>query len=689
MGLLYFLNPVIAPQPILWNKVVFMHLIIILFSLFISVTSLGVGTQKIPVIKKIGLLIASNKGAGMSSFGHAFIRISENEDWSKDDTIVEFVADDQGKGFQSIRDYIKGLGVGSSFNFKMNISKYSVVKENYNILENRDLTTYPLITTDDNRKQFYRILSQKSEKIDSENYAFLTHNCASQVSEILSETFQIDTKSSIPILLSSRFSEYIDQKNIVIDYSASSQRKNTLKIFLPLDLFPQDSVRYQNIVRQLISNNYNDRLIAFAKVLDLFALTNNQSLALFLNMYIRSENPALYGDLFKYINNPDERKNVKIITLDQDFNKLEVKDPGTIIPNPYNSNFEVEGTKLKIRYAINRNASSQDTHPTSRFIYIDLKSYGFTEDNGKIYYDKQLIFQKFNSDIFSTESHKTNILLRNEVVKRDGKNYLLPVLMIEKEGHKFTYSKANIDRTDTLPFANYSGLVANKNIILGNCLSMVTLQKILLEQVVFFPNYPKLTVDENENLLKEALRGNIVFAIGFSNINEWIKYIGENRTKAILTQLSYDLNISGYGDLMIKYFTRSQVTPENIDTIASALSLGVTVPVRFVVDEHQEHALLIYDIADRGDYYALAAYDPNVSINKLNDSIDIFKLSKKDGLFYSDLYMQSGAKLYIDKIDIETSINFKKSIQRKDMKKFLDFSIKEGRYSFTKSMFSI
>lgn len=664
----------------------------IFISLFILLSThlhaLGSGYEQDHLsIKKVGILIASQKGMAMSSFGHAFIRLSEKDDWSKDDTVIEFVADNQGKGFNSIADYLKGLGVGSSFKFKLNKSKYSLVKQNYNIYENRDLTTYPILTTPENIEKFRQILSKKSEKIDSETYAFFTSNCASQVSEILKESFDTSSSSSIPIFLSSRFSEIIDEKGVVTDYSASKQRMAILRTFLSPKNLPENNFKYQNLVRQLQSENYYDRIIGFSKMLELLSKNENPALLLFLNMFIRLESPEVYEELYGYVNKLNDRNNIQMIFLDKNLELLEIRDQGTVVANPNNSMLDIKRTILKVRYAINRNKGSQDTHATTRSINIDLKPYGFTENNGQIFYNNQLVMQNFESRIFLQNSHANNILMRNEVIKIDNKRYLLPVLIIENEGNIYSYNKADIKRFDLLPFANFSSQVTGKNFILSNCLSMVSLQKILLEQVIFVPDYPKISAEENEKLLKDALDGNVIFALGFSNIHDWINYIGQDKTKNILSRFSYDLNIAGYGNLIVEYFTRNQVTAQNIETIKSALNLGVTVPVRFAVDSTQEHALLLYDIADRGDYYALAVYDPNTSINKLTDVPDLYKLNKNDNLFYADLYVPNGAKLYIDKIDIESSIRYRRNSKRKDIQKFLDFAIREKKYSFSRDVF--
>jgi hypothetical protein len=132
-------------------------------------------------VTKIYYLLASAKGVGQSSFGHAYLRISTHDKPSLDDDTIEFVAATQ---MTSFSDFVHAAGIGQPVKRGVNVEKYSAVLQEMNYVALRDLTSYELLLTSEQKSKIIAQVHRVVQAGPFGDYSFFTENCASATTEI-------------------------------------------------------------------------------------------------------------------------------------------------------------------------------------------------------------------------------------------------------------------------------------------------------------------------------------------------------------------------------------------------------------------------------------------------------------------------------------------------------------------------
>lgn len=661
------------------TKLYFFSLVILLllFAKDSSAQSLEIPTQ----VTKAAILIASSKGLGQSSFGHAYLRFTDQNIFTSNDIVAEFVAD-QGDEPVSL---LKGLGLTQdSYFFKLNFTTYASIQQEMNRLNNRDLTTYPLKLSNSELQNLIAVVNSKKSSIREQKYLFLSQNCASSISSIIDQILGNSPgglSAKIPNLLDQRYANVIDSSQVIVDLAFSSRRKILVDKEFPT-FIPVDMPLYQNIREQLRSDMYTHRILGLLKLLkaERYLKLNRSQLFevfVFLNRYAILESVAATNEFLDLINSRSLEKSdqqVRLVPLFERVDELSMR--GSSERNKLiDHQFKINNGIPMISFQLRPERPSQDTAESTLSFNIDLTRFGFSVKRGRIYYGSTEIGEQFSSNIFGEKIFQDHFLILSEVIATPKWNYFLPYIAIEispNEHSSNLNAYPNLDSKNILSFANDASDGS-----VGNCESMVEIEKRLLERVTFAPELSKLTRDENTHLLELAISGQVVIVPGFLNIWEWTKSMDQMQLQIIAKNFSAQIS-----QPLKNLLNRTKLDAANIEDLDHALSHGITVPIYFRVHGNVAHALLIYEIKDMGDHYSLGYYDPNFGAYGAGNTLNPVSIEKRTGRLTSKLYAPSGTDAYANPTDLRLSLRYRTQILRKDFSKLVQGSLQHHQFAF-------
>lgn len=618
-------------------------------------------------VQSISYLLASNKGMGRSSFGHAYLRFSYNEELSDDDLVVEFVADTGNEGVNAL----KGIGIGENYKLKVHLTYYSVVKYHHTRSQDRDLTSYQL---DLDQNQMHKIVDKVNDYLNDDSgkeYAFFNANCARFVSESLNAGIDLELKgvrsvipTSIPHLLKSRdlvISEFTDDR-------LSTQRKEIFDLY-SRGLFDRTDLNFINLKDQLTSNDLNQRLFAYYKLhtyRSSFTRTKQRKINLLASKLLLIESSGFQSFFLAYFNNSIEKMNA----LEQPPISLSNMQRPKILKVSFDHDGEKVFLKVKMRYR--SQLISNRKHPITRSHSFQLKDMVYRD--GKIFNSSnQVISYKFSKKSLDREFYTPHTYLNAEIVKSNRKKYLKVHILLEDSTQ--VVAPKNLDQNDILAIENFDN---DKG---GVCLAHSELTQLLNTQAFYLPEETPLTEEENISLINDLLLGKLVFVPGHANALEFTSSIPPEMLKSIIKQRQ-SARFS-FKDRFFDYFKETKISNSNFYNLKNLLALQLK-PIIFFVPEGKRgiaHSITITSIQDVGDFYELTAIDPNFGFveghfrfNKLTSKLETSFYGTTEAVLYPLNLEDAAIKKSVFK-ETETVKLLKNVIKNKDVYSFYPYEI--------------
>ena len=597
--------------------------------------------------QQVAIVIASKKGIGRSSFGHAYLRFSTDpQRWTDQDLMIEFVANVEREKVK-IRKAI-GLTL-SPYKYQTIEQSYHTVRKEITILEDRDLTTYPLNINQTKVLDLYQLIINNKEKTAVRNYRFATSNCATEIEEfldlIIQPRFQVKFFSK-PFALIDRYQNYIKKEQIINDLSATHLREKLTNEVLQEIKIERNDLQGQIIWQMLTSKYYFERLFGFVYLSQVTLMNDeNQKLKVFIfqNRFTLLESKSLQNDLLEYAKLSLKKQNnefVEIVPLFQSEFDYPMENRNV---DRTNIKFDLQKQIFEIQLLDQLDFSDEQlTTIEIKNVRPDLKvhNYQIQLSNESI---ATFLKNKLSKNEYLQRNFQTNIAR----VAVNNNEYLLPFIVVEKKSYRFSLKQINkptFQGKDLIPLTNFT-----LNRSFGNCLSLVLTQKKILENIIFRPNLNQLSVHDNQILFTELMNNQMIIVPGFQDGFTWLSSLPQDWLKSKIDELSYQLNIKGYTTLMKKYFTNVTIDRNNISDINHLLSLGITVPILFKVEgKKMGHSLLIYESTQIGNDYYFKVYDPNFGLidgTKPTTEIRFNTLNEK---MYMSLYAKNGVSIEVD-----------------------------------------
>lgn len=548
-------------------------------------------------IKKISYVCATSVGYGRSAMGHSYLRLSTGDQLSSNDLTVEFLADVEDQDL----NYLKALGILGTYRKKVVTAPFFKIAHEMNIGQDRDLFTYEL---DLKPEQVLAISKQVETLVNigfDGDYSFLSSNCASSVSKILSivgfDSGPLDGNlpNKIPSLLRDR---HLIAKTSM-DNSSTNARK--LQVQLHQQLFDSISSPFiDKISDRLQAQDPMTRLSTLIYLQqNIHTLTENQTqeLRIFLYSYALFESPVVKEIIVKNINGG----RYSII-----FSRRE-KIPSVerySIPKIESTRLVCEEPVCFITMSIVANLNSGNSADTKAISY-KFKSPITLQDQGLFYKGNKIGIAQGSTQ----NDHFENPVLFGANLLSDLKvsdeSYFAQAYIVIDWNDSRLWNKQDINNDQIIPLTNSYEQYPS-------CYSLVYLQKYMLENVLFMPELPKLSAQENMNLVAEMFQEKIVIVPGFKSPNEFLKSMDPLQLIQIIFQIHDEKDRSLAASIKMLW-TSSEASVEDFKYIQQITSAGISVPIIFRVGQGGEgHSFLITGVQDKGDVIELSGMDPNI-----------------------------------------------------------------------------
>ena len=185
---------------------------------------------------------------------------------------------------------------------------------------------------------------------------------------------------------------------------------------------------------------------------------------------------------------------------------------------------------------------------------------------------------------------------------------------------------------------------SDENILKNNiknypmCFALVDLQKKMLENLIFLPEYPALAEDKNFQLFGQLLNDQIVVVPGYNNIREWTASL--DKKKLIKLVYTYQKkNYTSISSALNIYTEQISLNKQNLLLLKSLANRKIYTPVFFRTKSKKGHAVLVTNIIEVDEAnYLLEVYDPNSGFSK-----DIFRFNSNTNKLSSFLYGEGSA----------------------------------------------
>lgn len=612
--------------------------------------------------KQAAILIASKKGLGRSAFGHAYLRFSTDpKNWTDQDQVIEYVANIEPTKVK--KRVALGLTI-HPYHYKKIEQKYFSVRKEITILENRDLTTYPLSLTESQVQELYQIIQNEEINTNSQNYNYIANNCASEIARILSLVIKPNKQFKIidkPYSLIDQFNNYLNPDQIINDLSANHLRQKLLSQFLQELKLDEKSFNGQIVTKTINSKFYSQRLFGIIYLSDLVLKefkSATTSLFILTNRMALLEAPVFQTDILEFARltlNGQNKLFVDFIPLFHHWSDYSLK----------NENSDLLNTKINYnskKFEINL-ADQLDSENSVNQMSIPLSDFNIEMNQHQLLYDGNILSHYLDSHQFSQKlinrRYQTNLV----EIEVNQVRYLLPFIVYEKQS--FKYQQQNnpepLKGEDLIPLTNFAFKQS-----LGNCYSLVLLQKRLIENTIFIPSSSALSLEENKVLFQDLIKNKFIIIPGFKNTRDWLLHFPESWLKDQIGQYSYQLNIREYTKLMKKYFTNVSVNKYNIQDLKFLTDQGLTIPITFKVEGKKAgHSLLISKITIKEDQAYFTVYDANFGLIDGSKNSTLIRFDFNSNKMFMGLYAPHGVNIEVDQDE-----DFQGSITRLQLKKY-------------------
>ncbi|MGZ3775118.1 MAG: lipoprotein N-acyltransferase Lnb domain-containing protein [Pseudobdellovibrionaceae bacterium] len=582
-------------------------------------------------VKYVSYMLAAASGAGQSSFGHSYLLFKSDEYVSPGDFAIEFVAAVN----PSDLNYIRGLGI-FPYDRKVILEKFNVIKKDITIAQNRDLEIYDLKLSEYQRAEIVEKINKILNAGTMGQYSFLSANCADAVSSVLSSigirltgiTSKVPTelpqrlKEKGMILKTTVFKSIENERlDAVEKYSGALKSLRVPKYYRSLDTMFDEATETQQLFSLLLANQ-NKQLSVAPTDIDTFVSTFWLTL------------PAVVKKQFKnMLAVPEGSVRLNIQNTQRPFYEYIVRS----------ANLECEDSGCLVAITFSYNDQRSD-FLTSKYPVKD-----FLVKGDKVYFGDLLIGVRLREQTpFSHDTvvafAATPIVTKYQV---NGVDIADIGFIIEKNLANSFSKKAVLWNRDVISQTNTDPQHPM-------CFTILHLQQALSERVIFAPELPRLSIQESLNLLKGLLVSNSIAVVpGFANAYEFTKVIHhEDFVKEIypVHQQTYEGLMNGMGE----WFKTEALSAESLKAMSVIThELNISVPVIFrrnnSSSEVISHSILITDMRDEGDHYALSGYDPNYTYTD-----DFGTLSKATLIMHTKSY--GDVNLALEKMDLDQSV---------------------------------
>lgn len=614
-------------------------------------------------IQGVAVVIASAQGLGVSSFGHAFLRLMyQPQSPSLDDLVVEFSADSDGENYS----ILKGMGLGDDlYPTQIKIISYRQMMDEKAYGENRHLYN-TVLKIDKARVSKIVKAIEDSRKKGLSTYKFFTYNCASAVTQVLAEGLQVNPDrlstifpTSIPKILKEKdliLLEFTDQAGEVVKENILVEFQKKIKLMNIPEL------EFEIIKNNILSENFANRNLGYLKLSDFFSATHSniiKSLALSLIQQERLLNQIDLSNLFRQKSTPRWtylRRGVP----------LEINSRYKLIQHTIEKNSQdqlvltIKAMATPLFCVEGLSCSSQKPVQWS----LPLGDH-FKLINGWLYWKDFMIGRATHqSGFMEIVDFGFHVLTSIEFVDYPNVQQATAYIMIDLKNELST----RFEKEKTM--LAHDILAINNRDAGGACGSLVELQNALLTRAVFLPNSPRLLSSKDYlKLLHEVLKGRVIFIPGFSSINELTQFIPKSELVTLIRQTMDEMSIIKKG------FNAEKLTAKyHIAIIKERLVMGLYTPLIVDLKEtHINHALLIVAWNEKNNDFIV--YDPNYGIIPIKLEIENGKI-----IFQSPFYQVNA--IYAEFSDIRSDLALQGQLLNMNEKSIINFINETGRYWF-------
>ncbi|MGZ3791801.1 MAG: lipoprotein N-acyltransferase Lnb domain-containing protein [Bdellovibrio sp.] len=613
------------------NKIKGMFFLLMLFSIFSANADVnGTGWIDPKKIKYISYMLAAPKGLSKSAFGHSYLLFKSDVYVSPEDQAIEF--------FASVNpaelNYIRGLGV-FSYDRKVVLEKFNIIKKDITIFQNRDLEIYDLKLSAYQRAEIISKINDVLNKGKMGHYSFVSSNCAGAVSDILNGIgLRI---SGLSAKIPTQLRDVLREKALIGRMVRFESNENIRSDAIRKYWSSLESIRIPKFYRSL-DKMFNDQ----GEMLKLFSLllasqykmaSNNPN---DIEAFVRSYWLTLKAVMKKQFNNmialPVGSVRLNIKNKDRPFSEYIVR----------HTNIDCSEVECWLNVTFSHNDERND-FLNSKYPLKELQVKG-----DEVYFGNLLLGVRLGGKTAFSEN-ATLLFAATPVITKysvEGVDILDIGLIIEKNLTE-TYQKK------TLRWDRDIIWQTNTDVFHPMCFTILHLQQAMFERAIFAPQLPMLGKQENINILKSLLTGAIVVVPGFKNAYDFSKAIDK---KDFVNEI-YPIQKKNYDGILNgidQWLNLSEMQFNDLKAMSlTTHNLNISVPVIFRRNNKStqivSHSILITDMIDEGEFYRISGYDPNYTY-----AVDLGTINKKTLLMHTKSYGE--VNLFIGKADLSKSL---------------------------------
>lgn len=622
-------------------------------------------------VKKISYLLASHRGIGRSSFGHAYLRFSyDKKGLSSEDITVEFVADSP---LNSL-NYLRALGIGRNYAMAMKAASYKRVHNYLAIRQDRDLTSYVLKLSSNEIKSLSSKVNERILNGLGLSYNFFLSNCATAVSSIMEEVLDVNfyrPYSLVPTLIPHILKKSSMLSQIHVDPRATVLRKRV--IAQKLKGMSLEGTALINIKDQLKSRNFSKRLLALYKI-QLYRQEHYD------NRLIDRKFGSLGRNILKYESSVVKSHMLPYFSSKKDFFDRVVVDD-LVIPL---KSLRIKSTKLSIRedrvyikVRLESHLRHKKNHSSKNFSVLQRLA-GFYYEDGVIYGPQGEVFSyRFNKDIVPSGFYYPGVYINSEIIKVKGKKKIHFTVLKEKN---FNLRSERFTKQDLLAVDNGNGIKTD-----GFCYAHSELTQLMKSRTLFDPQAKRLSRQENLQLINQLYQEKIVVIPGFTTTNEFTKSLGRENLGKFLGRRQK--NAYRFLDFAKDWFSDIQISHYNFYLLKNLLKIGYYPLIKFRVDGKKNigHSVIITEMTKSQRGYELSVIDSNNLSPSRDDQHKIIRgiywFNFKTARLHTFSYGNVKIILPSDDLEKDELINFVMSNQG-IKERIIQTSRQTGVYSF-------
>ncbi|OFZ53406.1 MAG: hypothetical protein A2428_10060 [Bdellovibrionales bacterium RIFOXYC1_FULL_54_43] len=620
-------------------------------------------------IEKIYFTLAAAKGSGRSSFGHAYLRISESDEPSLDDKVIEFVAHGE---IDSVGKYLRALGIGQALDRDISVAPYSTIIQEMNFRQLRALTNYELRLTPAQRATVVHQINKHLRAGKFGKYNFFTQNCASAVTDILKSAgisvgygFTNLTPESIPKALEKRGMIVSRTEDLALDMRRSNlfeKYENDLRESLP---------EIDSIKAGLISKSQSERIYSFSYIL---SHIRERPLPSKVNSYLSAfkflERRVIRSDLNRALKGERAIADLAFPVHRTSLTGLDETERWKI----ETSELEVKDNNGKLTLAAVFRVQLQSRHQHEKRIRVTFPLTDFhVNERGEVIWQGIRVGFKTEKKLHGSEFVFDGVSFLPEFLNDKSERLLVKMRMLVNNAPVRQTKITSMDSAEMIP-------LRNDDPERPSCYGFVNLQKALLQNTLFDPFLAPLSPAESLALVADALKGKSIIVPGFKDARSWLSSLDPKAVRNVIHEYSRDKYGSVVGAVS-NYFNSSKVTSEALLRIGVLARSGIYTPIFQRVSGAEGHAVLVLDVIDEGKRARVVAYDPNLGYVR-----DLFFFDKATEKLQSTVYSEE--KIFAPTLDVNQEL-FVGKLQGPDSSNLLlELSRISGRHSFSTSELS-